>query len=436
MTQPGNGQLKKTVGIPGVIANVLNICIGSGAFLFPALLYGIMGNASIIAYVLCGFLFLMVVLCYMEISSRITDTGGSYAYIEKTFGPFAGFLANILFWLGIGTLAAAALVNGLAGMLAVAFPVLSAFHFKILIFIGAFFLSGYINILGIREGIAAVKILTLMKAVPLVLLTGIGLFHIRSANLQWTGFPGFDKLGAASLLLFFAFAGGDSALNISGEMKNPRRTAPLGLLIGTLFIIVFFCLMQVVALGVMGSELVNYKEAPLAEMAGRLSGNAGFSILIVAAMVSIFGTLNSVILLFPRIIYAGARNKLFPAYFSAVHPKYSTPHRSIAIFCFISFIIAITGSYRQLAVLVTASTILLYIGVVLAVIRLRLKKDEEPPVFKLPGGLIIPVITLITLGWFLTHLTREELTGIGAFILIISLIYAAGFWIKNIRNTK
>jgi amino acid transporter len=426
-------ELKREVGVFDVVINVLNLSVASGIFLFPAILAGILGSAGILAYILCGFLFLLVVLCYAEISSRITATGGTYVYIEKAFGPFAGFIANTLFWFGTGVFVTAALVNGLTDMLSVPFPVFNNIFYRAVFFIVIISFCATVNIIGIKQGMRTVKILTALKLLPLILLVIAGLYNMKFSNLQWTGFPEIHKLGAASLILFFAFAGGETVLNISGEMKNPKRTGPLGLLIGTILIILFFCLIQLTAQGVMGDALVNHKEAPLAAMAETLFGKTGFTILIIAAMVSIFGTMNSVILLFPRILYAGAENKLLPAYLAKVHPKYSTPHRAIIIFSFIAFVIAISGGFRQLAILVTASILLLYIGVVLAVIKTRLQKKENTPAsFNLPGGLSIPVAALITLCWFLWQLKSNELIGIGIFIGIISVIY----FLRKLINKK
>src|SRR5829696_9856591 len=100
-TSSGEG-LKREIGIGGVFLNVIKNTLGSGIFLLPAIVAGALGNASILAYIVCGGLFLLVMLCYAEISSQITVSGGSYAYIEKAFGPYAGFLSNTLFWFGTG----------------------------------------------------------------------------------------------------------------------------------------------------------------------------------------------------------------------------------------------------------------------------------------------------------------------------------------------
>ena len=423
MTNQNEG-LKRELGIADVAINVINIAIASGIFLLPALIAGILGNASIVAYAVCGFMFLLVALCYAEVSSRITTSGGMYAYIEKAFGPFWGFLANTLFWFGTGAFVAAALINGIADMLSIPFPILNQSFYRGLLFLIFFIGVAYSNIIGTKQGMLIIKIITVIKILPLILILVAGLAQLNTANLSWQGFPSVDKLGAASLILFFAFAGGETALNISGEMKNPNRTAPLGLLLGVLFLVIFYALLQIVSQSAMGAELANQK-APLAAVAGILLGSWGIKVLIACGVIAIFGSFYSIILGFSRVLFAGAKDGLLPKFLSAVHPKYATPHLAIISFSVIAFIMAVSGGFRQLIVLATITILISYTGVVLVLIKFRLKENTAYPAgFRLPGGLLIPMITLIILGWFLFQSKLNELIAIGILLAALSVIYA------------
>jgi APA family basic amino acid/polyamine antiporter len=193
--------LKRELGVLDVTTNVLNITIGSGIFLLPAIIAGILGNASIVAYVLCGFMFLLVVLCFAEAGSRITTSGGAYAYIEKAFGPYFGFLANTFFAMS-GVLLGAALLNGIADMLSVPFLIFDKLFFRGLLFIICLVLFAYGNIIGVKQGMKVAKAATLLKVLPLILLVVLGLFNLNANNLHWQSFPSPDELGNASLLLF------------------------------------------------------------------------------------------------------------------------------------------------------------------------------------------------------------------------------------------
>ena len=423
MTNQNEG-LKRELGIADVAINVINIAIATGIFLLPALIAGILGNASIVAYAVCGFMFLLVALCYAEVSSRITTSGGMYAYIEKAFGPFWGFLANTLFWFGTGAFVAAALINGIADMLSIPFPILNQSFYRGLLFLTFFIGVAYSNIIGTKQGMLIIKIITVIKILPLILILVAGLAQLNTANLSWQGFPSVDKLGAASLILFFAFAGGETALNISGEMKNPNRTAPLGLLLGVLFLVIFYALLQIVSQSAMGAELTNQK-APLAAVAGILLGSWGIKVLIACGVIAIFGSFYSIILGFSRVLFAGAKDGLLPKFLSAVHPKYATPHLAIISFSVIAFIMAVSGGFRQLIVLATITILISYTGVVLVLIKFRLQENKAYPAgFRLPGGLLIPMVTLIILGWFLFQSKLNELIAIGILLAALSVIYA------------
>lgn len=93
-----NGKvLKREIGVWGLTLNIVNIIIGSGIFVLPAIVAAGLGSTSILAYLLCGFLISLVMMCFAEVGSKITKAGGAYAYMEVTFGPFFGFLTSILF---------------------------------------------------------------------------------------------------------------------------------------------------------------------------------------------------------------------------------------------------------------------------------------------------------------------------------------------------
>ena len=424
MENQQNEGLKRELSVWDVAINVINISISSGIFILPALIAGILGNASIVAYILCGFMMLLVCLCYAEVGSRITSSGGAYAYIEKAFGAYFGFLANGFLWFGVGVMVLAAIINGVADMLSVAFPIFETGIYRNLFFLVLLSLMAFVNIRGVKEGILAVKLLTIIKTVPLVLVVLVGLFSLKTTNLAWQGFPTFDKLGEASLILFFAFTGGEMSLNISGEMKNPNRTGPLGLIIGIVSIVVFYCLIQIVAQGILGGALVTNQKAPIAATAQELFGSLGFTVMLGCAIAAMVGCLNSIVLVFPRVMFAGAKDGLLPHFLSKLHPKYATPHLGILTFTTLAFIMAISGGYKQLLILATLSSLLLNVGVALAAIKFRLRPiTNNQAAFTLSGGLAIPIATLIILCWFIGQSKSNEIIGTAVFIGVLSVLY-------------
>jgi len=279
-----------------------------------------------------------------------------------------------------------------------------------------------------------VKAITLIKMIPLTLIIIISLFNINTGNFAWEGMPAAESLGAASLILFFAFQGGETAVNLSGEMKNPRRTGPLGILLGIVFVVMFYIIVQLISQGVLGTDLKNHEAAPMAAVASALIGPIGGIILIAAAIFSIFGTLSGSPLTYPRMIFAGARDGLLPKFLSKVHPRYATPFWSVIAYALLSCIVSSSGGFRQLAIISSSSMLIIYVGVVLAVIKFRITTPKNGYTgFRMPGGITIPVIALVTIIWFLSHLKTEEIVSISVFAALLIAVYFIRYFLKKFQ---
>jgi APA family basic amino acid/polyamine antiporter len=419
-----NEGLKREIGVWGQSSNIINSVIGAGIFVLPAIVAGSLGSASIIAYVFCGLLITAVMLCFAEMGSKVTQTGGAYTYIETSFGRYFGFLTTNLFIFGATIMACAAIANALADTLSYLIPVfenkLVRSGFFLLIFSG----FAFVNIIGVKRGITLVKITTIAKLAPLILLVIFGCTKVSPENLRWESIPSLSSVGQISIILFFAFQGAENSLSISGEIKNPRKTTPRAILISFTIILFLYMAIQLISQGVLGSSLAGFKEAPLAEVAKRVMGPAGVTLMITGAAVSMFGYLSGDALNMPRVLFGAARDRVIPvSILAAVHKKYATPYASIILFTSFGCFFAIVGEFKQLAVLSSASILLIYMGVALASIKARFKKENDSDTFKIPGGYIIPVISVFIIIWFLSNLKKNEIIGIISFIGILSLVY-------------
>jgi len=424
--------LKRVVGITGLSLNIVNCTVGAGIFVLPAIVGVELGAFTIYAYLFCGIMMAAIMLCYSEIGTRITSAGGSYAYAEAAFGDFAGFTVTWLAVFGWSILGSAALMNIIADSLAVVFPVFSNPWIRGLLF---FVLIGFLaltNVRGAREGVAFIKVITLIKVLPLFAIAIFGFGLINSSNLHWEHLPSLNTFSNATLVLFFAFAGFETALGVSGEIKNPKRTIPFGIMIGGGLVLILYLLLQTVTQGVLGADMDLFKDAPLAAIAERIVGPMGGTILLLAAAISCFGAISSDILNTPRILFAGANDGLFPKFLGKLHPKFATPHWSIICFSGLIFVFSISGGFKQLAILASAAILLIYLVVVLATIKLRLKeKNSNENVFKVPGGLIIPFIGIASITWLLTSLSKLEVISSIIFIAVISIVYVTMKFIKK-----
>lgn len=426
--------LKRYVGVLGLSANIVNIIVGAGIFVIPAIVAENMGATSIIAYLFCGFLIALIMLCFAEAGSKVTDTGGGFAYVEAAFGKYSGFLVAIISLLA-GVLADAVVANALVDILGTSYPIFKTEIVRVVFFIIVFFGLAAINIIGIKQGISLVKLITLIKLTPLFLLITFGWKDVEFANLVWESSPTIKQIGKTSLILIFAFQGGDVGLMIGGEIKNPKKTVPKGIFFAILTVLVIYMLIQGVSQGILGNELANFKEAPLAETANVIFGPIGFTILFIGAAISMFGNLTGEILNNPRMLFALARDKVIPSErLAKIHPKFKTPHVSILFYASVGFLFATFGGFEQLINIASAAALLFYLGVTLAVIQLRRKSEASPDEFEIPGGYTAPILASIIILYLLSNLTLTEKIGIVIFIAILTLIYGLILYFKKKNN--
>ena len=421
--------LQRKIGVRKLAINGVNLTIGAGIFALPAAVAGYVGPAAVLAYAICGLLLGLVLLCFVEVGSRFTTTGGIYAYVEMAFGSYAGFLTNMLF-VAFALSADAAVANVLVENLAVLSPIFkSAFvQHGVLIFI--FGSIAAVNVLGLKHGLFLIDLITLAKVIPLLLLVLVGSFFISPANLQWNEPLTTESFGQAGIVLFFAFGGGiEATLNTTGEIKNPARTIPRGILMALAMVLAIYVLIQVVAQGVLGDELKIQKEAPLAAVAYSIAGSAGTLLMVIGAVISCFGLISGDILASSRLPYAAARDGLLPRFLAKVHPRYATPYWAVIVHSGLGLLLTFTGGFRQLAILSSSAILLVYVGVILATIKLRKQRTKDS--FTLPGGLTVHLLALAATGWFLSYLTQSEIMATAIFIAICS-----GFYFINARRNR
>lgn len=418
--------LKREIGVIGLSANLINTIVGAGIFTLPAIVAAGLGASSIYAYLFCGFLVTLVMLCFAEVGSKITSSGGPYTYIKSTFGSFPGFITLILFILS--TISAdAAVANAIADIISSLAPGLNTKIFRIPFFFILFAGLGYINIKGVKEGIGLVKIITVTKLIPLLLIVFFSWGKVSIDHFAIDTHPSLIEIGKMSLILFFAFQGAESGLSISGEVKHPNKTIPKAILISIASVLVLYILIQMVSQGVLGDSLSTFKENPLSEVANQVFGPIGFTIITIGAAVSMFGYLSSEILSIPRAIFQASKDNVLPvSSFAKVHPVFQTPYISIIIYASAGFLLATMGGFEQLAIISSAAMLLVYLGVSLAVLKLRRENKDQKrnnSEFNIPGGYIVPALATLIIIWLLSNLAPHEFIIISTLIIVLTLLY-------------
>jgi basic amino acid/polyamine antiporter, APA family len=413
--------LKRVIGVRSLTMMAINVTIGAGIFALPAVVAMQLGSSAIWAYLICGLLMVPTLLCFVELGTKITTSGGSYAYVEKAFGPLAGFLTNTLYWLGYAVMTDAALAIVMADNLATFFPALSVPLYRMVF--PAILMGGLavINVIGVKESSRFVVTIALIKITPLLLLIVVGLFYVDVDNFKSGNSFSVTNLGEASLILFYAFGGAESVLSATGEIKDPKKTIPRALILGVLMIFLIYVFIQIVAQGILGDTLASQSTAPLVGVAEKVFGQYGMMLLVASAAISCFGTISGDLLACSRIPYAAARDGLLPSYLAKLHPRFATPYRSIILYALVGLLLSVSGGFRQLAIMSSASLLLVYVGVITATIRLRNMKSENS--FTIPGGLTVPVLAMMGTLWFLSNLAAREVMAVGLFLAFFTSVY-------------
>ena len=301
-------------------ASIINVTIASSIFIMPATVAAGLGAAAPIAYLVCAVLMALIALCFAAAGSRVSLTGGLYAYIEVAFGGYAGYLGGFLYW-ATACLSVASVATAFVGAVGVFWPALNQGVLRAMLLVGLFAALAVVNIRGIKPGIRLVETITAAKLIPLLVLVGVGMWSLNPQFLH-ASMPTVSQVGQVAIVLIFAFVGVEVALTPSGEIRDPSRTVPRAILTALAVATLVYLAVQIVAQGVLGPELPKYTDAPLAETAGRLLGNAGRLFLLAGGTVSIFGYIAGDMLGTPRALLALARNGVLPQRIASVHPRY------------------------------------------------------------------------------------------------------------------
>ncbi len=415
--------LVRAIGARQLTASIVNVTVGAGIFVLPALVAAGLGAAAPVAYIVCAVLMALIVSCFASAGSRVSLTGGLYAYVEVAFGPFVGFLAGVLYCL-MATFAVASVASAFAGSVGALWPPAGSAFGRGLIIIALFATLAGINVRGVRPGVGLVEATTVLKLLPLLIFVGVGIWSVHGEYLRWSGLPSGSDIGRTSILLIFAFAGVEIALVPSGEVREPARTVPRALLSALAITTTLYILIQVAAQGLLGPAIAQHTAAPLADAVALVLGNSGRLFVLAGAVVSMFGYVSGDMLGSPRALYAFARDGILPEPLARIHPRFHTPHVAIAIYACLVTLLAVSSSFTQLAILANVAALTLYLMCVSASYQLQrrdVRIDGTQP-FRLAGGPLIPLLAAAVILWLLSNATRREF-GIEALALAVAAVF-------------
>jgi amino acid transporter len=416
--------LVRALGTWGLAAGIVNVTIGGGIFRLPAGAADALGSAAPLAYVACAVTMALIVLCFAEAGSRVSLTGGLYAYVEVAFGSLAGFVVGVLLWASM-TSALAAVATFFADSLGALMPALAGRGARAAALVAVLAALTLLNVRGVRGASRFNSFMTAAKLVPLVLFVALGVAAVRGTHLEIGALPSPSGLAGASAFLIFAFLGVEAGLVPSGEVRDPARTVPRGVFVALLAVTVVYLAVHTVAQGVLGPALAG-ERTPVADAAGVAIGGWGRTLILVGSAVSMFGYVSGMTLAVPRALYAFARDGFLPRPVAAIHPRFRTPHVAIVAQAAITGALAITGQFERLALLANGAGLIGYAACCAAVWELRrrdVRQGGGVP-FRSPLGVVTPALALAAIAWLLIGIPAREWQAVGVTIVVAVALFA------------
>ena len=398
--------LKRQLGLWSAVAVLIGSTIGSGIFRSPAgIADKLPGPLPLMAVWVAGGVFALCgALTLAELSGAFPETGGAYVFIREGWGRLTAFLFG---WAELTLIRAASL-----GAISTTFaeyllrvlgydpsiePYTTYVHYVAAI---AILLTATFNYVGVRWGSLVQNLTTLAKygGLSFIILLALAIGLPRTGGHYTPAVPDgsfhIAAFGLALVSVLWAFDGWADLSFVAGEVKEPRRTLPRAIIIGTLAVIAVYLLANVAYMAVLSVEEIRHSRLVAADVAQRLIGAPGVIFVAVTVMLSTFGTLNGTLLTAPRIFFAMADDGLFFRKVAAVHPTYHTPYVSIMLTTGLGIVFVLLRTFEQLADTFVTAIVPFYALAVAAIFVLRKRADYDPP-FRAPLYPVVPALFLL-----------------------------------------
>lgn len=441
-------ELKRQLGLSSAVALVISGVIGVGIFIYPAQMAKSLGSPMLLltVWLVMGFAALCGALCYGELATRFPEAGGGYVYLRQAYGPRVAFLYGWMLLLVLDPGLTAALAVSLANYSSNITP-MSPLTIKFL-GIGTILVLAAVNIIGVRLGARLMMLFTLLKV---GLLLFIVFWGFGSGLGDWGNFVPFAarRTGAdeilpaligASIAGFFSFAGWWDLTKLAGEVRSPARTLPRALLLGLLVVTVIYILTSAAFLYLVPLEKVPVDDTAAQTFAAQIGlalfGQTGKQIFSAIVAGSLVGSLAAYIMAAPRVYYAMARDRLFIKQIAAIHPRFGTPARAIALQATLASILVAVGTFDAIIAYFFFVTVV-FIALTVAAIFVLRRQSGKTTTYRTPGYPLTPLFFLLIIGVLLFLLASnnplQAFLGVGVVLLGVP-VYHLLFREKVISN--
>jgi len=413
--------LVRSIGTRGLAVSTINAVVGAAIFSISGPAAACIGVYAPLAFVFCSISIGAVAICFAEGGSRIATSGGAYGYVEAAFGPLAGYVTGTLLWVS-DVLATGGVASALGESVVSLAPASFKTALRALIIVAVVGGVALINIAGVKRAVRFIQWATAVKLLPLAIFLLAGLPAMHRANFAFSSHVGTQGLGRALILILFALTGMEISLSVSGEVSKPARTIPRALVISLTFVTMLYIAIQVTAQGILGGALAQ-SSAPLVDAMARVS--PGLRMMMLAgAVLSMTGFISSDILGTPRVLFAFARDGMLPQVLGRVHPRLHTPYIAIGCYALAAMVLALTGTFAELAVLAMLACTVIYILACLAAWRLArdgVAQMGTPLNFRWLGSAV--VVGVASMLFMIALASRAEILGLCAVVGLSSTVY-------------
>jgi len=443
--------LKRVLGLSTGILIVAGIMIGSGIFkkIAPMAESGLSANYILAAWVVAGIITMMGAVTISGLATMDSESGGQYEYIRIAFGNLTGFLFGWSCFTIIGSASIAALAyifsQSANALFYIPEPLYALKDISIANFIYPFASSGvkvfaiisiialtWLNYLGTRKGAVLNNVFTLAKIFGILMLILLGLSYsvpaieispdkIMDPSPEDTLF--FSAFFSAMLSAFWAYDGWVTVTFLSGEIREPKRNLPIAIISGVIIVMILYLLVNYAYLEVLSVEqlkAVGQDKIAAAEIAGMVMGKAGTILIALLIMISTFGSLNAIIIAYPRLYYKMAREKSFFKKAAHVHPTYRTPYIALIYSMIWSCILVISGTFDILTDMVIFASFLFYALMAWGLIKMKRKGIVTAKVIGYPFVPIIFILFSVAL-IINTVMVQPKQSAIGVALLLSGL---------------
>ncbi len=413
------GALKREIGVLGVASVTINIIMGSGLFVVPALM-GVVGAWAPGVIALCALVMGAVALCFAEASSRVPQAGGVYGFVREAMGPMAGTAVGGMVWLS-GTLAAAGILAAAIDQLAPFAPVMGQPVARAVSIVGFCTLAAFMALRGARQSARAIEVTMALKLTPLVLFIVFVAFT-PAAPAPPPATVTAATIGPLLILGIYLCAGLEGATVMNGEVRDPTRTVPAGLFAALGVFAAVAIAIQLAAGHALGAELATSK-APLVAAAARV-GPWLPPVMAVGAIVSMLGCAAGLAVANPRTLYALATDGYLPGALARVHPTRGTPTIAIVLQAVIVASMAIAGEFRPLTIAASLASMACYVFGCIAVLVLRRRGIQQ--MGNVTAWRITPVAAVVAIAANLAIIGSAKGPEIGALAIALALSASLG----------